>query len=47
MIIFKATQLTLKDMNVKPETIKDSDTFFSWHVNFFTMYGRKDVRSKE
>lgn len=34
MIIFKATQLTLKDLNVKPETIEDTDSFFSWHVNF-------------
>ncbi|MFE6075527.1 DUF6933 domain-containing protein [Paenibacillus sp. NPDC057886] len=41
MIIFKATQLTLKDMNVKPETIEETDSFFSWHVNFFTLYGRK------
>ncbi|MEN1985705.1 MULTISPECIES: DUF6933 domain-containing protein [Paenibacillus] len=41
MIIFKATQLTLKDLNVKPETIEDTDSFFSWHVNFFTLYGRK------
>lgn len=29
MIIFKATQLTLKDLNVKPETIKETDAFFS------------------
>ncbi|WP_256720042.1 DUF6933 domain-containing protein [Paenibacillus amylolyticus] len=41
MIIFKPTQLTLKDLNVKPETIKETDAFFSWHVNFFTLYGRK------
>ncbi|WP_017689884.1 hypothetical protein [Paenibacillus sp. PAMC 26794] len=47
MIIFKATQLTLIDMNVKQETIEDSNPLFSWHVNFFTMYGRKDVRCKE
>ncbi|MCW3792933.1 hypothetical protein OM416_15185 [Paenibacillus sp. LS1] len=41
MIIFKATKTTLKDLNVKPETIEDTDSFFSWHVNFFTLYGRK------
>ncbi|APO44573.1 hypothetical protein BS614_11580 [Paenibacillus xylanexedens] len=41
MIIFKATQLTLKDLHAKPETIQDSDDFFSWHANFFTLYGRK------
>ncbi|QOS77604.1 hypothetical protein JNUCC31_22945 [Paenibacillus sp. JNUCC31] len=41
MIIFKPTQLTLKDLNVKLETIKETDAFFSWHVNFFTLYGRK------
>ncbi|WP_339299976.1 hypothetical protein MKY92_07610 [Paenibacillus sp. FSL R5-0623] len=41
MIIFKATQLTLKDLHAKPEISQDSDAFFSWHVNFFTLYGRK------
>lgn len=41
MIIFKATQLTLKDLHVKPETFQESDSFYSWHVNFFTLYGRK------
>jgi hypothetical protein len=41
MLIIKATKDTLKDLNVKPETIELSDPFFSWHVNFFTLYSRK------
>ncbi|GGH55192.1 DUF6933 domain-containing protein [Paenibacillus silvae] len=41
MIIFKPTQLTLKDLHVKPEAVAESDPFFSWHVNFFTLYGKK------
>ncbi|HBU81638.1 MAG TPA: hypothetical protein DEF35_08375 [Paenibacillus sp.] len=42
MIIFKATKDTLKDLNVKPEIIEQpADAFFSWHVNFFKLYGKK------
>ncbi|MGV2883988.1 DUF6933 domain-containing protein [Paenibacillus taichungensis] len=42
MIIFKATKDTLKDLNVKPVTIDQPvDAFFSWHVNFFKLYGKK------
>lgn len=41
MIIFKTTKDTLRDLNVKPETIEHIDSFYSWHVNFFTLYGRK------
>ena len=41
MIIFKTTKDTLKDLNAKPETIEHTDSFFSWHVNLFKLYGRK------
>lgn len=41
MLIIKATKDTLKDLNVKPAVVDISDSFFSWHVNFFTLYGKK------
>jgi hypothetical protein len=38
----KGTKDTLKDLNVKPENIDQPvDDFFSWHVNFFKIYGKK------
>jgi hypothetical protein len=41
MIIFKTTKDTLKDRNAKSETIEHTDSFFSWDVNLFKLYGRK------
>ncbi|UVI29338.1 DUF6933 domain-containing protein [Paenibacillus spongiae] len=41
MLYIKATKDTLKDLNAKPHTVESTDPFFSWHVNFFTLYGKK------
>lgn len=42
MIIIKATKDTLKDLNVQPEAADEpNDLFYAWHVNFFTLYGKK------
>ncbi|MCQ6563292.1 DUF6933 domain-containing protein [Paenibacillus mendelii] len=41
MLFLKATKDTLKDLNVKPHPVESTDPFFSWHVNIFTLYGKK------
>ncbi|MGZ9584007.1 DUF6933 domain-containing protein [Paenibacillus marinisediminis] len=41
MLILKATKDTLKDLNVKPTIVDILDPFLSWHVNYFTLYGKK------
>ena len=41
MLVIKATKDSLKDLNVHPQVVKAPDPFFSWHVNYFTLYGKK------
>lgn len=41
MLLIKATKDTLKDLRINPEPVLETDLFFSWHVNIFTLYRKK------
>ncbi|WHX49591.1 hypothetical protein QNH46_02570 [Paenibacillus woosongensis] len=41
MLFIKATKDILKDLRINPEPVLETDLFYSWHVNIFTLYRKK------